>query len=468
MAEPMYGRIADDLRRKITINVPESAHLRLSALETSRLLAGTIFDRWTDVSTKCNLALLLSHMLRWKRLVFLDDDILVPDPADLSKAVGLLDTLTAVGPRIGGFPDRPVVCQAFRDAGGGQGTSIGAEVLAVDVKRNCAFFPNISNEDRFFVLDVGTRPQPLATEEEVFQEPYDPYRSERARAEEFGDVLAEGTFWLLDQDRSASDGDVEHRREFTTKRERFIGSVLGMSEGATILDPAETVRRAEALNAALGRLARWPSPLSRLLWETVNYERPWPANHERPWLSPLSRLLWMAYIRSLLAEQQKAADANFQAKVSNALLRFNVLRHMISRHCEEAEQGQRLAFLRALIRIRSQQKWDADIRFRYDLQSLDPAELETMLRHMGLRVISSPRCEEAEQDQRLAFLRALIRIRSQLKRGADIRSSLFSLQSDPLSRQTSTRDRMTASSHSLRGPTFPAASWPTRGTAIAA
>jgi GntR family transcriptional regulator len=76
--------------------------------------------------------------------------------------------------------------------------------------------------------------------------------------------------------------------------------------------------------------------------------------------------------------------------------------------------------------------------------------------------------EEPKQVQSLAFLRALIRIRSQQKRGAEIRSLLSSLQSDPLSRQTSARDRMKASSHSVRGPTFPAAFWPTRGTAIAA
>ena len=83
--------------------------------------------------------------------------------------------------------------------------------------------------------------------------------------------------------------------------------------------------------------------------------------------------------------------------------------------------------------------------------------------------LKSPRkYEEAKQAERRAFLRALIWIRSQQKRAAETRSSLSSLQSDPLSRQTSTRDRMTASSRSVRGPTFPAAFWPTRGTAIAA
>jgi hypothetical protein len=240
----------------IAIDVPESAQLRLPVLETSRLLAGTIFERPSDVSTKRNLGLLLSHMLRWKRVVFLDDDIHVPDPADLSRAVSLLDTYTAVGLRVGGFPDNSVVCHAFRDAGGRQDQFIGGGALAVDVKRNRSFFPNVYNEDWFFVLDAGKRLQPVATVGRVLQDPYDPYSPERARAEEFGDVLAEGTFWLLDQGRSASDGDLEHWRDFLTNRKRFIGRVISMVESAVAIEPAERARRVVALNAALGRLAR--------------------------------------------------------------------------------------------------------------------------------------------------------------------------------------------------------------------
>jgi hypothetical protein len=251
-ADDYFGRSLD----LIAIDVPGPAHLRLPVLETSRLLADTIFERRTDVSTKRNLGLLLSHMLRWRRVVFLDDDMRVPDPADLSRAVSLLDTHTAVGLRIGGFPDNSVVCHAFREAGGRQDTFIGGGALAVDVKRNRTFFPNIYNEDWFFVLDAGKRLQPIATVGQVLQDEYDPYRPDRARAEEFGDVLAEGTFWLLDQGRSAAQGDLAHWREFLTKRKRFIGRVIGMVESTTAIEPTERERRVEALNAALGRLAR--------------------------------------------------------------------------------------------------------------------------------------------------------------------------------------------------------------------
>ena len=158
----------------IAIDMPEAGELRLPPLETTRLLAGTIFERRTDVSTKRNLALVLCHALGWKRVVFLDDDIRVPNPADLRKAAGLLDTHTAVGLRIGGFPDNSMVCHAFRKPGGRQATFVGGGALAVEVKRNCSFFPNVYNEDWFYMLNAEKRLQSVATVGEVLQYPYDP------------------------------------------------------------------------------------------------------------------------------------------------------------------------------------------------------------------------------------------------------------------------------------------------------
>jgi hypothetical protein len=245
----------------IAIDVPETADLGLPSLATSSLLAGTIFERRTDVSTKRNLGLVLSHALRWKRVVFLDDDIRVPNPADLSLAVGLLGSYSAVGLRIGGFPDNSMVCHAFRDAGGWQDTFIGGGALAVGVKRNRSFFPNLYNEDWFFILDAGKRLQSVATVGQVLQYPYDPYRVERARGEEFGDVLAEGTFWLLDQGKPASDGDLSHWRDFLAHRRQFIAQVQGMVESKTSIDPTTRARMGEALRAALGRCAVIPPQL---------------------------------------------------------------------------------------------------------------------------------------------------------------------------------------------------------------
>ena len=109
--------------------------------------------------------------------------------------------------QIGGFPDHSVVCHAYRQAGGEQQSFIGGGALAVEVKRSKSFFPDIYNDDWFFLLDGSKWLQPIAVRGQVIQQPYDPFRTpDRARAEELGDVLAEGIYWLLDQDRSFQRG----------------------------------------------------------------------------------------------------------------------------------------------------------------------------------------------------------------------------------------------------------------------
>lgn len=240
----------------VAIDVPEVTRLTLPELETSRLLAGKIFERRTDLSTKRNLALVISHMLRWKRIVFLDDDIRVPNPDDLSRAGSLLDTHAAVGLGIGGFADNSMVCHAFRAVGGQQESFIGGGALAVAMKQNRSFFPNVYNEDWFFLLNAGKRLQSVASVGQVLQYPYDPYRVERARAEEFGDVLAEGIFWLLDQGKPSSDGDLAHWRNFLEHRKLFIRQVRDMVKSQASIGSAVQARMDEALTAALGRCER--------------------------------------------------------------------------------------------------------------------------------------------------------------------------------------------------------------------
>jgi hypothetical protein len=241
----------------IAIDVPPGhGRLNLPDWQTSRLLAGTVFARRTDVSAKRNLALMLSHMLGWSRILFLDDDIVKLDPADVRAAGRLLDTHNAVGLGNDGFPDNSVVCHAYRMAGGPQQVFVGAGALAIELARSRSFFPDIYNDDWFFLLDGDRYLQPTTATGHVYQYPYDPFRSpDRARGEELGDVLAEGLYWLLDQDRSIMEADAAHWSMFLARRSQFIRDVLELVERAVIEPAAEKDRRIAALKGALGRLA---------------------------------------------------------------------------------------------------------------------------------------------------------------------------------------------------------------------
>jgi len=275
----------------IAIDVPEVTRLTLPELETSRLLAGTIFERRMDLSTKRNLALVISHMLRWERIIFLDDDIRLPNPDDLSRAASLLDAHAAVGLGIGGFADNSMVCHAFRAVGGRQETFVGGGALAVAMKQNQSFFPNVYNEDWFFLLDAGKRLQSVASVGQVLQYPYDPYRVERARAEEFGDVLAEGIFWLLDQGKPGSDGDLAHWRNFLDHRKQFIRQVRSMVKSQANIDSTVRARMEEALTAALGRCERITPDLCVAYMKALATDQDrWQRHIQQIWRQPTPSL----------------------------------------------------------------------------------------------------------------------------------------------------------------------------------
>jgi hypothetical protein len=258
----------------LAVDIGDPAQLRLPDWETSRLLAGTVFERRTDTGAKRNVALLLSRMLGWSRVLFLDDDITKLDPDDVRRASGLLDTYNAVGLHVRGFPDHSVVCHAYRQAGGSQQSFIGGGALAVHLERSNSFFPDIYNDDWFFLLgDKGI--QPVGVTGTVWQHPYDPFRNpDRARAEELGDVLAEGIYWLLDQGGSVADADQAHWARFLPRRKRFISRVLEMVEQDRALESAERERRIAALKGSLGRLRL----ISPELCE--NYLRAWAADRQ--------------------------------------------------------------------------------------------------------------------------------------------------------------------------------------------
>jgi hypothetical protein len=253
-AREVAAKVRPEGVKLIAIDIGELPTGIVPSFETSRVLAGTRFARWTDTSLKRNLGLLLARLIGWERIVFLDDDITVPEPMDLREAAGLTDHYAGVGlafDGINGMPDNSVVCHAFRAAGGAQDMFIGGGALAVGTKSVPSFFPNIYNEDWFFLLDDdGLRPTTITGT--AIQKTYDPYREHRARMEELGDSLAEGLFWLLDSGRSPRDATAGHWQDFLSQRAGFITDVIGMVERMGG-DAEQRQRMLLSLKAARGR-----------------------------------------------------------------------------------------------------------------------------------------------------------------------------------------------------------------------
>jgi glycosyltransferase involved in cell wall biosynthesis len=238
--------------RVAAVNIDEVPAGLVPAFDTDRLLLDYRLHRKVDTSLKRNLGLLIARLAGWERILFLDDDIVLPEPADVAAAAGLLGEHAVVGLANSGMPDNSVVCHALRDIGAAQETFIGGGALVVGEAAFGSFFPNIYNEDWFFLLD-GLRLRPSAVTGTAIQHPYDPYRdARRARGEELGDTLAEGVYGLLDNGGGLEDADEKYWREFLPDRRRIIQTTIERVQIAE-LDAAQKARMVACLKAAIGR-----------------------------------------------------------------------------------------------------------------------------------------------------------------------------------------------------------------------
>ncbi|MDN5852253.1 MAG: hypothetical protein L0K86_05270 [Actinomycetia bacterium] len=209
--------------------------------------------RHGPLSTKRNLALLLGRMAGWETLMFLDDDIRDVDLPLVRAAASRLGPAWAVGLTVDTYPDNSVVCHANRLSGAGQEVFVGAPALLVDLTAPLAYFPAVYNEDWIFLYDAVSERR-VARVDGAEQVRYTPFADPgRARAEEFGDVVAEGLMaHLHDGDRSGPPVEVGYWREFLEARDRLISDVARRLSRRADRDARQALL---ALSAARQRLA---------------------------------------------------------------------------------------------------------------------------------------------------------------------------------------------------------------------
>ena len=187
----------------------------------------------TDLSMKRNVGLVLARMLGWQRIFFLDDDIRDINPTDVQSTVSMLESYPVAGMRVGEFPDNSAACHAHRQTGGRQDVFITGAALAVDCQQDIGFFPDIYNEDWLFFFDSASRGRLGGSGREVTQLRYEPFAEpERAAWQEFGDVLAEGLYALLEHGLGVEYATSEYWSYFLTARQRFLEAIIHRSDSA--------------------------------------------------------------------------------------------------------------------------------------------------------------------------------------------------------------------------------------------
>jgi hypothetical protein len=180
-------------------------------------------ERKSDLSLKRNLGLLLARLRGWNKIVFVDDDITLSRTDNISRLAGQLDAHQVAGMVVHKHPDNSVVCHARRLAGVRQDVFVTGAVLGVHCNSlPLSFFPDIYNEDWFFFAEEAAKRR-LPRVGRARQEEYDPFATpDRARREEFGDLLAEGLYALFGEADPSMTFDEQLRGATRAYWERFI------------------------------------------------------------------------------------------------------------------------------------------------------------------------------------------------------------------------------------------------------
>jgi hypothetical protein len=187
--------------RSLIVQIPDSwKHAKFPTRTSADRFQEASPNRASDLSAKRNIGLLLARLQGWSKIVFVDDDITSLPPDNIARLAGKLDSHQVVGLLVSKFPDNSVVCHARRLAGLDQDVFVTGAVLGVHCSDlPLSLFPDVYNEDWFFFAkEAAARELPRVGH--ARQAPYDPFESpERARHEEFGDLLAEGLYALMDE-----------------------------------------------------------------------------------------------------------------------------------------------------------------------------------------------------------------------------------------------------------------------------
>lgn len=250
--------------RWVAVGLPTGYQHPLLAFATTGIVDVKV-NRLGDLSLKRNLALLIARIAGWRSMLLLDDDIYDVDEMSVRQGAAALDRLNMVGLAVQGQPDNSVVCHANREAGRPQKVFVGGSALLVNCERQHSFFPDVYNEDWFFLHDSVAQ-SVVGSSGTAKQLPYDPFADlSRAVAEEFGDTLAEGLFSLLHDPRLHGMGTetgfwryfLDRRRDFIESAMRGLGDIKPGSKALLALREAERRRAAISPESCAAYIKTW-------------------------------------------------------------------------------------------------------------------------------------------------------------------------------------------------------------------
>jgi hypothetical protein len=242
--------------RALVVEVPEGYGHDYFEYTTSTCVEFQVANanRQSDLSLKRNIGLILARLLGWTKIMYLDDDIYGIHAGQLAKVSAQLENYPVTGLVSRQYPDNSVVCHANRLSGANQDNFITGSALGVNCARDpLPFFPDIYNEDWLFFIEHAASDN-LPCVGEAHQLEYKPFQDPtRAAREEFGDLLAEGLYALIDSGDRPSCATKAYWEIFAAARRSLLDEI---STVLKVLATNEAIQALKSIQAAQEQAAK--------------------------------------------------------------------------------------------------------------------------------------------------------------------------------------------------------------------
>jgi hypothetical protein len=221
------------------VDLPHHTGLHVQALHVESTDFRTFFDNlassrhrqtveycpeW-DLPLKRSFALIHAIMQRYQKILLIDDDIR-PEAANyLTIGANCLERFSIAGCFVDDFIDTSVVGHLECDAGEDVYAFISGSFLFLRPSIALGFFPCIYNEDWLFMIPHVLNDS-ICSFGTVHQRAFDPFENvTKAEFQEFGDIIAEGLYSLIESRKYESRFDLSVWRHVLAERHKVLISL---------------------------------------------------------------------------------------------------------------------------------------------------------------------------------------------------------------------------------------------------
>lgn len=205
----------------------------LNTFKSANLYHNYDMNNW-DLPAKRNFALIHSIQHGFKNILLIDDDIECISKNIILKGIASLESNDVSGCLVKDYPDTSVIGHIEQKYGEPYYPFVSGNFLFIKSDKIDSYFPLIYNEDWLFMIPYIINKK-ISAVDVIYQKEYNPFENiSKIKFQEFGEVIAEGLFELIDRQKYDDKYKESYWKEYLEYRRSYVADLLNEAENKYI------------------------------------------------------------------------------------------------------------------------------------------------------------------------------------------------------------------------------------------